>query len=136
MLSSDFKPSEEVLIENATADKFSGGQGSADLIQENFGQMKIHVSSQQGGWLYLSDTYYPGWKASVDGQETQLYKANYAFRAVKVAKGEHVVVFKYDPISRKIGAGISLLTLLTLISVIIFRKKISNWIPTLRYIKE
>lgn len=67
----------------------------------------VSVSAKQNGFLFLSDTYYPGWKALVDGRKTNIYRADYAFRAVPVSAGNHTVRFVYDPISFKIGLGTS-----------------------------
>jgi len=49
------------------------------------------------GWLILNDAYYPGWKASVNGEETEIYRANGLFRAIRVSGGEQRVEFAYSP---------------------------------------
>jgi len=67
----------------------------------------ISVDAKQKGFLFLSDTYYPGWKAFVDGKETKIYRANYSFRAVSVPRGIHNVRFIYDPLSFKVAIAIS-----------------------------
>jgi uncharacterized membrane protein YfhO len=54
--------------------------------------------------LVLSDTFYPGWKAFVDGKEEKILRANYNFRAVPLTAGTHRVEFVYDPLSFKLGA--------------------------------
>jgi len=64
------------------------------------------------GFLFTSEIYYPGWKAYVDGKESKIYQANYVFRAVYLTPGSHTIVFKYEPVSFKIGLCVSLLTLL------------------------
>ncbi len=58
--------------------------------------------------LFLSDAYAPGWKATIDGIPTFVYRANYAFRAVVVPTGTHIVSFVYRPISYTIGLYLSL----------------------------
>ncbi|HID65071.1 MAG TPA: hypothetical protein EYP49_20320, partial [Anaerolineae bacterium] len=70
--------------------------------------VKVEVSLNQDGYLVLSDTYYPGWRAYVDGEEKEILRANYAFRAVPLESGQHTVLFKYDPLSFKMGLAISL----------------------------
>jgi len=60
-------------------------------------------------FYFVSDTYYPGWKAYVDGKETKIYRANYLFRAVPLTKGKHLVKFVYDPWTFKLGLIISTL---------------------------
>ena len=62
--------------------------------------------------LVLSDMYYPGWKAFVDGEETKIYRADYTFRAIPLNAGTHQVEFVYDPISFKVGAGVTVLGIL------------------------
>ena len=71
--------------------------------------------------LFLSDTYYPGWKVFVDGKRDKIYKANCAFRAVYLAPGEHTVRFIFDPFTFKLGAVISLMTLAGIIIYLIRR---------------
>jgi hypothetical protein len=72
--------------------------------------VKIEVILDRDGYLILSDTYYPGWRAHVDGEEKEILRANYAFRAVPLESGQHTVLFKYDPLSFKMGLAISLAT--------------------------
>jgi hypothetical protein len=72
--------------------------------------VKIEVVLDRDGYLILSDTYYPGWRAYVDGEEREVLRANYAFRAVPLESGQHAVLFKYDPLSFKVGFAISLAT--------------------------
>ncbi len=55
----------------------------------------IRVKLPQKGILVLTDSYYPDWKAEVDGQTTKIYLANYNFRAIVVPEGEHKIIFKY-----------------------------------------
>lgn len=71
----------------------------------------IEATLLQKGYLILVDTYYPGWKAYVDGKERKIYKANYTLRAVYLKPGKHKVEFIYKPQSFRVGLGISLLTL-------------------------
>lgn len=50
-----------------------------------------------GGYLFLADTYYPGWKAELDGKEVPIARANIMGRAVRVPSGAHRVTFSYRP---------------------------------------
>lgn len=71
---------------------------------------KVDVKTEKDGLLFISDTYYPGWKAYVDGNEQKILRANYAFRAVVVPSGNHIVEFRYEPDSFNIGRTISILS--------------------------
>jgi hypothetical protein len=63
--------------------------------------------------LQFSDSFYPGWKASVDGKEMPVYMANGLVKGVIIEKaGNHTVRFYYNPDSFKKGALISGFTVL------------------------
>jgi hypothetical protein len=64
------------------------------------------------GYLVLSDSWYPGWAATVDGQRARIERANVAFRAVYLPQGTHTVRWTYRPQSFRVGLGLSLITLL------------------------
>lgn len=60
--------------------------------------------------LFMSDTWYPNWTATIDGKQTPIYKANYAFRAVKVPAGTHTLKFEYHDPRYETGKTLSLLS--------------------------
>jgi uncharacterized membrane protein YfhO len=74
----------------------------------------------------LNDTYFPGWKAFVDGQETKIYRADYTFRAIPLNAGTHQVEFIYDPLSFKLGAAISILGVIGCVTLYLTRRKPNN----------
>lgn len=70
--------------------------------------------------LFMSDAWYPDWTATVDGKLTPIYRADYAFRAVVVPAGEHIVKFTYDDPKFVEGRSIALTTnALALIGLVI-----------------
>jgi hypothetical protein len=71
----------------------------------------LFVETDHQGLLVLSETYYPGWKATVDGLETPLYRANYNLRALFVPAGRHNVKLAFQPASFAQGAMMTLGTL-------------------------
>ena len=82
------------------------------MIQDKRNTVQVAAQSDTGGVLFLSDTYYPGWQAEVDGVPARIYKADVAFRAVNVPPGSHVVRFVFRPRSLRLsiyGAGAGLL---------------------------
>ena len=70
----------------------------------------MKVDAKRDGYLVLLDSYYPGWKAEVDGRAVPIERADYLFRAVFVTQGEHTVTFSYEPDSLKVGLLISIAT--------------------------
>jgi hypothetical protein len=67
----------------------------------------------------LLDTFYPGWRAQVDGSATPIRPADAAFRAIAVTAGHHVVRFYYRPTSVIVGGGISIVALLAIIACLV-----------------
>lgn len=117
-LLAEFDPSSTVLISGKGTDlagtPLPSADGGATVLSYSSDRVEIRTRVGQDGYLVLSDTYYPGWTARVDGAEVEVMRANYDFRAVFLPKGEHVVVFSYFPRLLWMGAMISLATLLAL----------------------
>jgi uncharacterized membrane protein YfhO len=82
--------------------------------QRNPNFVSVDVRAPAGGWLVLSDAWYPGWRATLDGLATRLYRADYLFRSVWVPPGNHTVTFEYRPVSFWAGAALSLTAWLAL----------------------
>lgn len=82
-------------------------------------RLGLEVALESPGLVVIADTYYPGWKASVDGEPASIFPANLLFRAVYVPAGEHRVALSYEPRSFRfgvvlfaLGAAVALLMLL------------------------
>ncbi len=77
--------------------------------------IRVRVATPGPAWLLVADGWYPGWRATVNGAPTPIYRANLAFRAVPLtAAGEHVVEMAFLPASQVWGALLSLLGLVVL----------------------
>jgi hypothetical protein len=74
-------------------------------------RVTVRAHTDRSGWLVLTDTYFPGWRASVNGQEAAIVPADYAFRGVPLPPGENVVTFSYEPASYRIGLFVTCLSL-------------------------
>ncbi|MBF0384807.1 MAG: YfhO family protein [Candidatus Omnitrophica bacterium] len=88
---------------------------SAEITEYTPNRIKIKAQMENPGFLILSDTYYPGWKAKIDGKKTKVYPAYLMLRAVFVNKGTHEIEFYFMPFSFALGAIISILTLIILL---------------------
>ncbi|CAN5447565.1 hypothetical protein BH11CYA1_BH11CYA1_48620 [soil metagenome] len=101
---SDFDPRYEVVLEGTLP---ANGQRSAmtPLVAKrvNCNQIDIAVASSNDSILVLTDIYYPGWQATIDGKETEILRANFLFRAIAVPAGNHAVTFTYRPQSFRVG---------------------------------
>ncbi|MCP4713603.1 MAG: YfhO family protein [Deltaproteobacteria bacterium] len=113
----DFDPARQVLLSAEPAPAVGAAESlpaleeSVALVRYGASSFSLEVVSSRRQFLATSETWYPGWKAFVDGREVPLYQANGAFRAIAVPPGSYRVRFVYDPPLVKIGAGISLLSL-------------------------
>ncbi len=84
----------------------------AEVISYEPERVVVSADLAREGYLILTDSHYPDWRALVDGRPTPIQRADVLFRAVYLSPGSHLVEFVYDPASFKIGAVVSLLTLL------------------------
>lgn len=112
MLKDDFNPGKEVIIEKQLPKDFLNDtaklQAKAEIIKSEDENVMLQVETNKNALLFISDTYYPGWQVDIDGQKTDILRADFAFRAVPVEKGKHQVVFRYQPQSFRYGSFISL----------------------------
>jgi uncharacterized membrane protein YfhO len=67
----------------------------------------IEVSADSDGYLVLTDAWYPGWTATIDGAPVEILRADVAFRAVRVGPGAHRVEFRYEPQTVRAGVAVS-----------------------------
>lgn len=83
-------------------------EGSAEILrQPREDRVFITVHSEKEGFLILADTFYPGWKAIVNGREETISRVNGWMRAVPVPAGACKVVFLYRPASFTWGIVLS-----------------------------
>jgi hypothetical protein len=118
MLRTDgFAPERSVLLEEMPPDYQPGTRagGSVEFLHYTTNQAVLRVVTAGAGILVFSDSYYPGWRAEVDGQETRIYRANVTQRAVLVPAGQHRVTFAFRPTTVAVGFWISMGTLLVLL---------------------
>lgn len=127
-----FNPMTKAFISGATpltlpVTNIANTTGNVSVVQELNNQVTLSVNSQTAGWLIISTSHYPGWRAFVNGQETLVLRANYAFNAIAVNAGQNQVLFKYDPLSVKLGWIISLFGLLGMVGLTIYIRRKQNW---------
>jgi hypothetical protein len=109
----DWNPRRTVIVE-ASGERFPPGAeaGTAVITQETPLALTISLDAPGGGMLVVADAYYPGWEATIDGAPAPIYRANLAFRAVKIPPGAQTVRMVYRPGSFTGGVAISGLSLL------------------------
>lgn len=85
----------------------TAASGEITLLEERPGFTRYRVETDAAAYLVISQTWYPGWSATLDGQATRLYRANLAFQAVAVPPGESEVVLRYDLRRFELAASIT-----------------------------
>lgn len=124
--SPEFDSHREVIIMGSDAEvktEVEAESGVIEVISAGANRVLLKVEAPTSGFVVLTDTFYRGWQATVDGQPSPILSANLAFRAVAVPAGTHEIVFSYRPRSFTIGLWVSAVTLgLIIIAAIVFRR--------------
>ena len=81
--------------------------GTAQIVEDLPERVVIEADATTPAYLVLSDTFDPGWSATVDGLPEPIRPAYVAFRAVYLSRGKHTVVFTYRPAGFELGLGLS-----------------------------
>lgn len=74
-------------------------------------------------WLFIARSWYPGWQVRIDGEKTDILRADYLFMAVAVPAGSHKIELFYQPISFQIGRLLSICSILVIIAAGFVLKK-------------
>lgn len=89
--------------------------GQVDILAYSDTGVSLSVSAPQAAYLILSDAWYPGWRATVNGDPTPIQRANLVFRALPVPAGDSSVIFSFEPrlwrAALYIGCALWLITL-------------------------
>lgn len=94
-----------------------GGASRAEIKAYAAERVVIDATADAAAYLVLSDAWFPGWRAWVDGVEHTVWRADHALRAVWLPPGRHEVEFRYAPASFRWGLLTSLLATLVLLGL-------------------
>jgi len=97
----DVDPRKTVLLEKAPRGSqltMFESAGSARLVRYANTEIVVEVSSPSGGILVLNDVWHPWWRATIDGVDAEIMRANVIFRAVDLPPGKHTVRFSFEPL--------------------------------------
>lgn len=125
VLDPSFDPKTVALLESPLElPEESGTLPTAKIVRDDDRGVTIALEGgERGGLLVLHDVYAEGWTARVDGQETAVLPANFAFRAVAFPKGAREVEWIYRPRSFSIGAAISIAAAVFALCVLAFGRR-------------
>ncbi len=93
--------------QNVALPRGSYREPEARILRRDSTNVLIKTTSSKPGYLVFTDSFYPGWIATVDGAAAKILRANYSFRGVAVPLGMHNVEFHYRPIPFYIGLALA-----------------------------
>lgn len=98
-------------------------EGKTRIVDSGAQRLDLAVEACDESYLVVSDSHYPGWRATLDGASVPLHRANYALRAVRLPAGSHKVRFEYTPWSFRAGLAVSLLSLGGLLAALVLSRR-------------
>lgn len=105
-----FSPAATALVQHGTlpAGMYPDGGSAAIVRTTGRGRFTVDVTTAGGGVLVLSESYYPGWRARIDGDAAPIHPVNVSLQGVPVPAGRHFVEFEFAPATLRAGAAVSL----------------------------
>jgi hypothetical protein len=121
VLDPDFRPQDAVVIDRGPDKPIAKSKlkGTIDLVEETSDRLKFNVNTPTNALLLLTDTYYPGWAASVNGARAPILRANSTFRAVAVPEGQSTVVFQFVHPRWRLALTVSIISVMAIASLFV-----------------
>jgi len=116
-LSPEFDPRHAAVVEGATAG--SGHDGVVKIAEYGATHLRLSVEMNGLGLIVLTDTFYPGWEAQVDGRAARIHRVNGVFRGVFAEGGRHEITMRFRPSSQSWGLALSAAALAAVIGLIV-----------------
>ncbi|MGH7277390.1 MAG: hypothetical protein ACREJG_01735, partial [Candidatus Rokuibacteriota bacterium] len=112
----------EAVIAACAEAPVAGPRGSvahAEIREYRPDRVVVGVATDAPGYLVLTDTWFPGWRASANGADLQVWRANHAFRAVWLPPGRHDVEFRYASMPFRYGLAVSVAAAVVLLALLV-----------------
>ncbi len=125
LAATNFNPRAEVFLLKQAAMEISATNASNVAIRPkkiSAHSIEAEVETTAPAMIVAAQTFYPAWKAFVDGKPVRLWRANHAFQAIEVPAGTHQVKLAYRDRKFYLGAAASLATL-AICGICLFRKR-------------
>lgn len=112
LLDADFDPKKDAVVFKTQSKSYTvSPDDKVEIHNYQSSEIKLSTETKNDSFLVLLDTYYPGWKAKIDGRSIPVYRTNHAFRGISVPAGRHEIVFYYRPDSLLYGLIVSLISI-------------------------
>lgn len=104
------------IMETEAMPEKNAGAEEAGQVDVRYGNdwARLKTDSPRKGVAVLADAWYPGWDATVDGVPAESFPVEGLFRGVRIGEGAHEIAFDYNPVSPKLGLGLSALAALVM----------------------
>ncbi|MGD9141186.1 MAG: YfhO family protein [bacterium] len=128
MKTGEFDPRREVVLvgESGAGPDSAVDAGRVSIASYGPHEVVIGVDAARDCYLFISDTFYPGWRATIDGEEAPVLRANYAFRALSVREGKHEVVMAFESTPFRTGIILSIAGLVLLAVMLMSRSAVAG----------
>jgi multisubunit Na+/H+ antiporter MnhB subunit len=115
-----YDPSQVALVEEPFVFDVENpdSHAAAKVAQLSDTRIEVHTECGTPAFLVLSDVYYPGWRATINGEPAHIFQTNYVLRGVKVPAGYNVVCFEFRPLSFYSGVAVSSCSLLLTMAIL------------------
>jgi hypothetical protein len=129
MKSDQFDPRKTVVLEHIGEQKKSLEPAAGSLVWDcsvldyRSELIAMKASVNQPAYLVLSEIYYPGWYATVDGKKAEVLRGNYMFRVIPLRKGTHEIRLTFISWPFRIGGILSLVSFGAALCFIVMRRK-------------
>jgi len=119
LLSPTFAPDRRAVVEGPGVVLPPDAESSkaVEITRRSNTEVVLRASLAKPGLLVLSEGYYPGWRATVDGKDTPIQRVNVMMRGIVLEAGEHEVVFRFRSPTILAGAAISITAIVVLFLV-------------------
>lgn len=118
MMMDNFDPRTQAVIEGSGEAVSSQGEGTAEVTSYAPEKIIIQVNNPSNSLLVITDAFYPGWTATVDGRDTPIEKVNGMFRGIQLPANAQQIEMTYSPNTVRTGARLTLVGIIGITALI------------------
>jgi Bacterial membrane protein YfhO len=119
----DFANRAWITVPHYPPHEIANGPGTVTVRRDGFSVYDLDVTMALDGWVVLSDSRWPGWRAYIDGKRVETHDANHAFIGIFVPAGKHKVRLMYRPEAFTRGRNVTILTALLALAFLVLRHR-------------
>jgi hypothetical protein len=118
MQNESFNPAAQAVLAQASTEQSSPPSGQESVRITHYAPERVEMVAEASapGYLVLTDAWYSGWEATLDGEPVEVHRADLLFRAIAIDVGVHQVIFTFRPASLRTGMALSLVGLVALVA--------------------